>query len=306
MIDINSDTFIENFDISKGTIGLLGHGYVGTAVDEYFKKVCKVVVYDKAMQLDTLEDVVSQAEVIFVCVPTPMRKDGSCFTGIIEAAVDDIVKEAARIGRNLDSFIVVIKSTVSPGFTESLQYKYHDMRLVFCPEFLTEKNSIADFENMNRVILGGSQEDARVVYKYFEGRNPQRCLDGRLLVAQCSSTTAEMAKLFTNGILATKVIFSNEIYQMCQKLGIDYEEVRVLACLDSRIGASHTLVPGHDGFLGFGGHCFSKDVNNLRNVCKDLGVSEKIFTAVIERNDEIRESEGRDWEKMKGRAVIDE
>jgi UDPglucose 6-dehydrogenase len=102
----------------------------------------------------------------------------------------------------------------------------------------------------------------------------------------------------------TKVLFCNEMYQLCQKMGIDYEEVRTLATLDFRIGVSHTYVPGHDGSLGAGGHCFPKDINNLRNVCRQQGVPEKLFTAVIDRNNEIRED--HDWEKMKDRAVIDE
>ena len=124
---------------------------------------------------------------------------------------------------------------------------------------------------------------------------------GRILIGDC---VAEMAKLYTNGILMTKVVFSNEIYQMCQKLGINYEEVRAIACLDPRIGPSHTTVPGHDGHLGAGGSCFPKDINNLRAAAKEMGVPERIFSAVIERNNEVRPE--KDWEQLKGRAVVDD
>ncbi len=113
---------------------------------------------------------------------------------------------------------------------------------------------------------------------------------------------AEMAKLFTNGILTTKVMFCNEVYQLCQKFDIAYDEVRVAALLDRRIGDSHTMVPGHDGQLGYGGHCFPKDINNLKACCRELGVDEKIFTAVIDRNEQVRED--KDWLRMEGRAVI--
>jgi UDPglucose 6-dehydrogenase len=112
-----------------------------------------------------------------------------------------------------------------------------------------------------------------------------------------------MAKLFGNGLLFSKVLFSNEVYMMCQVMGINYEEVRVLTSLDPRIGNSHTAVPGPDGFLGAGGHCFPKDMHNLRFTAKALNVPEKMFSAVLERNGEVRQE--KDWEKMNDRAVTD-
>lgn len=305
MLDIKATDFNQTFDISKGTVGVVGHGYVGQAVEHLFKKGCKVLVYDKAKpELGTLTDILKQAEVIFVCVPTPMRSDGSCFTGIVEEVLQNIKQTAKDVGRNLDSFVVVIKSTVWPGFTEKMQAENLNMRLLFSPEFLTEKNSIQDFEKVNRIILGGDEEDANVVFCFFKGVIPERVENDRCLLLQCDSTVAEMVKLYTNGILMTKILFSNEMFLMCQKLGIPYEEVRVLACLDNRIGASHTSVPGHDGQLGAGGHCFPKDINNLRFTAWKMQIPERIFTAVIERNNEVRDD--KDWLKMQGRAVIDE
>jgi UDPglucose 6-dehydrogenase len=305
MIDINATDFIERFDPKKGTIGVIGHGYVGHAVEVFFHKVFDVKVHDKAKEeLHTLKDVVSSSEVVFVCVPTPMRPDGSCYTGIIEDVLSAIATTANDIERNLNSFIVVVKSTVYPGFTQKMKERFPGMRLLFSPEFLTEKNSIDDFEKTRRVILGGDVEDARVAFKYFEARLPEKIANNTTVVLQVEPAVAEMTKLYTNGILMTKILFSNEVYQVCQKLGINYEEVRTLACIDPRIGTSHTSVPGHDGQLGAGGHCFPKDINNLRHVARKLGINEKMFTAVIDRNNELREE--KDWEKMKGRAVIDE
>jgi UDPglucose 6-dehydrogenase len=253
--------------------------------------------------MGTLTDVVSKAELIFVCVPTPMRKDGSVHTGIVESVIKDIVDEAVRLGRATDTFVVVVKSTVYPGFTNDMKKKY-PVRLVFSPEFLTEKNSVGDFENTNRILLGGDQEDGRVAFKFFEARLYDKIMLNQVLVAVCRPQEAEMTKLFTNGILMTKVLFCNEIYQLCQAMKINYEEVRALATLDRRIGLSHTYVPGHDGQLGAGGHCFPKDINNVRDLCRKYDVAEKLFTAVIDRNNEIRTE--KDWEEMKGRAVIDE
>lgn len=304
MIDINAAEFIKTFDPKNATIGVVGHGYVGQAVEAFFKDVCNVVVHDKAKpDLSTLNDVVARSEVIFVCVPTPMKNDGSCHTGIVEDVLRGIRASAKEIGRNKDSFICVIKSTVPASFTEKMQDELLPMRIVFSPEFLTEKSSISDFKKTNRIVLGGDSADALVVAKYFESVQPDRVLTEKLAIIGCDATVAEMVKLYTNGILMTKVLFANEIYQICQRLGVDYEEVRQITMLDPRIGSGHTKVPGHDGQLGAGGHCFPKDINNLRALCRELGVNEKIFTAVIERNVELRED--KDWERMKDRAVID-
>ncbi len=305
MIDINSTDFLNGFEISKGTVGVVGHGYVGQAVEAFFLGKTNVLVTDKAKpELKSLTDVVRECELIFACVPTPMRADGSCHTGIVETVIDDIERTAKQIGRNTNEFIVIIKSTVRPGFTEEMQGKHLNMRILFSPEFLTEKNSIKDFQKTNRIILGGDEDDARVAFKYFEGVIPERVANDETLLLQCFPTVAEMAKLFTNGILMTKIMFSNEMYLMCEKLGIEYDEVRFLAILDNRIGESHTRVPGHDGSMGAGGSCFPKDINNLRFSAKEMGVPERIFTAVIERNEEVRPE--KDWEELKGRAVVDE
>jgi UDPglucose 6-dehydrogenase len=295
--------------MADATVGLVGHGFVGKAVDAFFNKKCKVLINDKAKpELQTLKDVVAESELIFVCVPTPMRKDGSCYTGFIEEVLQSIKETARGMNRNLDSFIVVVKSTVYPGFTEAMQEKHLPMRVTFSPEFLTEKNSIEDFKKTNRIIVGGDEDDAVVVCKYFyeadpEACDPEKCPDPWKLrnILQTDPTTAEMVKLYANGILTAKVIFSNEVHQICQKLGTNYDEVRMLACLDGRIGAGHTLVPGPDGQLGYGGHCFPKDIQNLRAVARDVGVQEKLFTAMIDRNDELREK--KDWLDMKERAV---
>lgn len=310
MIDINANDFIQSFNLKRGTVGLVGHGFVGRAIDAFFRdekgepKCGKILINDRAKpELQTLKEVVAESEVIFVAVPTPMRKDGSCYTGFVEEVLGHIAVTAKELQRNLDSFVVVIKSTVWPGFVEEMQNRFLPMRICFSPEFLTEKNSVDDFKKTNRIIVGGDQEDALVVCKYFLEADPQRVYDGRRTILATDSTTAEMVKLYANGMLTAKVIFSNEVYLICEKLGVRYDEVRLLACLDARIGAGHTMVPGPDGSLGYGGHCFPKDIQNLRAVARELGTNERLFTAMIDRNAEIRED--KDWEQMKDRAVTD-
>lgn len=308
MIDINSLTFSEKFDPSVATVGIIGQGFVGSAMKAYFNRPCSgrdeakfnIVTYDKVKGGDITE-VISRAEVIFVCVPTPMRKTGECYTGIVESVLQDIEDNAKMLSRDTKSFVVCVKSTVWPGFLESMKKKHPSLRLTFSPEFLKEASASEDMINGNRVVCGGDMDDAAVVLQFFLTQDAERVDSGELILIRVEPTVAEMVKLYTNGILFTKVLFSNEMYQLCNKLGISYEDVRVVSCVDPRIGPSHTSVPGPDGFLGAGGHCFPKDMHNLKFVAEQLGVNEKMFSSVLERNNELREE--KDWEKMEDRAV---
>lgn len=321
MNDIQSVDFIANFRMREAVVGQVGYGFIGNAVVELFRPHCKVHVYDKAGYkgdppdnvsfLPSMDFLVAKAEVIFIAVPTPMKPSGECHTGIVESVIQDIQNAALKIERDLGSFVVVIKSTVPPGFTKKMQEKYA-LRILFSPEFLTEANAVNDFKSSNRVLLGGDEDDARVVYKYFEGVWPDRQMntfdgtnkDGPVIIAQCDPTVAEMVKLSTNVHLTARVMISNELYLICEKLGIPYDEVKLLTQLDRRIGLSHMNVPGPDGHLGYGGHCFVKDTKNLAYISETLGDGESLFTALHERNLDIRKD--RDWEEQKGRAVIDE
>jgi UDPglucose 6-dehydrogenase len=327
VIDINSPTFVQDFNISQATVGQVGYGFIGNAVVELFRPHCQVIVYDKAGyegreslhnvgKAVEIDSVVRQAGVVFVAVPTPMRHSGECHTGIVESVLQDIQNAAIRLGRSLDDFVVVLKSTVPPGFTRRMQDKYA-LRLVFSPEFLTEANAVKDFKSTNRVLLGGDFDDAQVVFKYFEGVWPDRQADtwtdhpdGPVGIIHCSPEEAEMTKLSANVHLTARVMVSNEIYLICQKLGVNYDAVKLLSQLDRRIGTSHMNVPGPDGNLGYGGHCFVKDTQNLAFISEQLGLSvndqnmTSLFHELHRRNLQIRQD--RDWEAQKGRAVTDE
>ena len=111
-----------------------------------------------------------------------------------------------------------------------------------------------------------------------------------------------MVKYVTNSFLATKVSFANEMYEICKGLNVDYDKVVEYACYDERLGKSHWAVPGPDGNFGYGGHCFPKDVQALINVAKDLKINPRMLEATNEKNFDTRID--RDWESMKGRAVI--
>lgn len=304
-MDINAPDFAESFSKEDAVVGIIGQGFVGGAMKAYFDRHhVSVLAYDKHKPTGTkLEQVIERSDVVFVCVPTPMRPSGECYTGIVESVLDDIRATADLVGRPQHTFIVCVKSTVPPGFTDAQRFKRPNMRLVFSPEFLTEKNAVGDMLNANRIVVGGDADDVRVVLQFFLEADRGRVQQGDCALVECSAAAAEMAKLFANGLLFMKVLFCNEIFALCKRLGIEYEEVKEIVALDQRIGPSHMQVPGPDGFMGAGGSCFPKDLNNLMFVARQHGIDERLFTAVWKRNQEVREK--CDWKELEGRAVID-
>ena len=277
-------------------IGIIGQGYVGTAIKSGFEKYYELETYDKfstSKSTVNLHDLVLLSDVIFVCVPTPMNVDGSCHIGIVE----EVVSEVNEISISSESNpIVVLKSTVPPGTTDRLNKKCKGINIIFNPEFLTEANFIEDFKNQTRIILGGTRKGTNVLRQVYSKVFPMAH------IIKTGSITAEMVKYMTNAYLATKVSFCNEIKQICDKLDIDYDKVVEYAILDERLGKTHLGVPGPDGDCGFGGHCLPKDINALISVAREFGIESEVLKAVVETNDKVREN--RDWEDMKGRAVV--
>ena len=255
-------------------IGIVGQGFVGSAIREGLKNYYPVIGYDldpkkcygiTSSHSEGLKEIAWYSDIVFVCVPTPMRKDGSCDTRILESAIDDLITEFnEQLLPESDPTppIIVIKSTVPPGTTQRISDKYSgNLRLCFSPEFLTEANSFEDFKNQSRIIIGGN--GAREVKAMFRKAFP------KIPIVITKSETAEMVKYFINCFLATKVTFANQMYDICQFAGIDYDKVCEYALYDTRIGKSHLAVPGPDGDRGFGGHCFPKDLLAMIKFAED-------------------------------------
>ena len=271
-------------------IGIVGQGFVGKAVFETMKNFYRVETYDtvKESTCETLEELVRKADIVFLCLPTPMLKTGKCDLSIIKNVVGEIDKLGVQK-------ILVIKSTIPPGTTERLNKECKNIQIVFNPEFLTEANYIDDFRNQNRIIIGGPRPASTKI------KNIYKKVFKNTSIIKTGSTTAEMVKYFANCFLATKVSFANEMKQFCDKKGIDYDKVVEYALYDDRIGKSHLQVPGPDEKLGFGGSCFPKDVNGLIYEMMLNHIHPTVLKAVWNKNLEVRPE--KDWEKLKGRAV---
>ena len=283
-------------------IGIVGRGFVGDAISQAFTGFCDVKVYDTQHDRRNVESLVQLKreikpdEPIFVCVPTPMNKDGSCNTDIIY----NVLSELNEVSE--ERAIVILKSTIPPGTTENFAKRFTKLKLLFSPEFLTEANYVQDFLTQKTVIIGRSglapQKDADAVAELFVKRFPD------IVSIHVDSTMAEMVKYITNTYLATKVAWANEIYQICKTFEIDYAQtMQVATHNDVRIGKSHVRVPGLDEKFGFSGTCLPKDLNALVAAATANGCKTPLLSAVWNKNLDLRPE--RDWESLKGRAVSD-
>jgi UDPglucose 6-dehydrogenase len=276
------------------TVGIIGQGFVGNALKRAFAQHYKVYTYDKMFaDLSThksVSELSRDCDLLFVCVPTPMRKDGSCDVSIVKK----VVQEACSTGRRN---IIAIKSTVPPNTTKVLQDLCQDSQIVFNPEFLLERNAEEDFRSTNRVILGGPRPATTRLKQFYSKIFPNAH------IIKTDSTVAEMVKYLTNSFLAVKVSFANEIYAICKNLDVDYDKVTEYALHDDRLGKTHWAVPGPDGHYGFGGSCFPKDINALMYLAQTLCIKANTIEGAWNTNLMTRPE--KDWEDLRGRAVTE-
>ena len=285
--------------ISK-TIGIVGNGFVGSAVRYGFSPNvgvdAEVKVYDKDPNKSThsLREVVD-SDVVFLSVPTPSNTDGSMNVDIVDSVLNDISQYADLF----EVGIILLRSTVTPGTTRKLQDKYPNLRIVFNPEFLTERSANFDFINQSRFILGGSSDDVIEVSELFRER-----FGSSLSIIETNYETAELIKYMTNTFFATKISFLNDMKLLADKCGVIWEDALEGFVRDGRVGHSHLNVPGHDGRYGFGGSCFPKDIQALINFGEGNGVDMSVLKGAWKTNLKVRPE--KDWEQLKGRAVVDE
>ncbi|MFL2990922.1 MAG: hypothetical protein ACJZZ7_03605 [Cytophagales bacterium] len=269
-------------------LGVIGLGYVGESQSFAFSPSFDVRVYDKDSLKSTHSlDEVLESDFVFVCVPTPMRKDGS----------QDLTFIADFFNHTKDGPVYIIKSTVVPGTTNELIKKYKNLNIIFSPEFLTERTAKLDILTQTRIILGGDKNLTSKVREIYNIRFKNKT------VIETDSLTAEYIKYMNNTFFASKVSIMNEFYRFAKHLGVDWDKALYGFVSDQRIGDSHLNVPGPDGKLGFGGTCFPKDINAFISFAKKHNINMNVLEAAWKTNLEVRPEE--DWKDLKGRAVSD-
>tara|TARA_Y100001935_G_C17284502_1_gene499510 strand:+ start:990 stop:1853 length:864 start_codon:yes stop_codon:yes gene_type:complete len=261
----------------KLKLGIIGHGFVGKATDWGFNKRVSKFIVDPLLGTNIKDLKDFGPEIIFICVPTPMKNDGSQDSSIIEKVLEELVVYCPNA-------IKVVKSTVLPSILDELQ-KF-DSKLVYNPEFLREKHANVDFVNTDMIILGGDRNISTKVSNAYLRHS--RCKTKEHIFTDLK--TASLIKYSINTFLASKVIFFNELHSLYEKLDVkdSWESIINIISRDHRIGDSHMSVPGHDGRKGFGGACFPKDSLALIKFANSLKIDLGSLISTVKINNKIR------------------
>lgn len=233
-------------------LGIVGHGFVGSAVDYAFTNPLvetKIVDPKYGTTIDDLLDY--DAHCVFVCAPTPMSENHTVDASIVEDAVLKLM--------NHTNSLVVVKSTITPDVIDRLYNSMTDEasnRFVYNPEFLTEKSAQEQFVDAKFHVVGGSDDATNELMQIYDIFS----LCSTREFYRMSAHEASFVKYGINTYLATKVTFFNQFYDLVNAYQCSYNIITRAMGADSRVGIGHTRVPGYDGKRGFGGACFPKDI----------------------------------------------
>jgi len=253
-------------------IGIVGLGTVGSACKFGFEKLGHIVI-EHDIKLETKISDVLPADIVFICVPTPIGNDGECDVSIVE----DVITNLARLRY---SGIVAIKSTVVPGTTKRLQWNERSLNICFVPEFLRERCAISDFVE-NHILLAVGTEDKRTfeIVKEAHGRYPKKSI-------MMGITEAEFLKYYSNVINAMRIGFANEFFETCSKLGASYDEIKNAYVMTGQMPDQYLDV--NENFRGYGGVCLPKDVKAIVALQKKLGLNLGLFKSLDEENQKYK------------------
>lgn len=266
------------------SIAIMGLGYVGGALNRYFEaKGIQADLFDPAKG-HTDASVLADADTVFVAVPTPFYLDGSGF--------DDSYVRSALATIPGEGKIVVLKSTLKPGTTEKLQADFPQHRLLCNPEFLTEDRAEQDMQFPNRQIMGfteKSKQDADTVMALLPRAPFERVMP---------ATAAEMVKCVTNAFYGLKVAYANQLYDLCEKSGVNYEDIKPCIQAEPWMGGSMHWEVMHRGYRGYGGKCLPKDTRMFLQLADELGVDLSILKHSEAYNNTLTKSQGLNiqWE----------
>lgn len=255
-------------------IGLIGMGFVGTALKESFEhRGQPVITFDKFKSIGKFEDVLD-TEIVFLCLP-------SLFIEGYGYDLTAIQENCRKLSQQKYKGLVVLKSTVEPGTTKFLSETFK-LKMAYNPEFLTARTAFQDFDSQTHIVVGFNEEEPTKLISLFSILYPQAS------ISESNTTEAETMKVFCNCFYAVKVMIFNEYYLMCQKMGLDFELVKQMMLENGWINPMHTNVPGPDGKFAYGGACFPKDTGALNYFMGKLGTPHEVLEAAIKERNKIR------------------
>jgi nucleotide sugar dehydrogenase len=249
-------------------ISIIGYGPVGQAQHLVFDTV-NVIIHDPGLRHNNDW---RSSKFIFLCVPTPEGDNGQCDTSILESYLNEPI-----------DCTWIIRSTCPPGFLKTWENK---VKLVYMPEFLTERTWRKDALDPIALVLGGRDELTKQVHNLFMQHSVFR--DPRYSFTFTTAEYASLLKYTANTWFATKVTLLNYVYDYCHAQNLDYSVLEGLLSEDPRIGPTHLQVPGHDGLRGFGGKCFPKDLRSMIDFFAQAGIDHKLLKQVEQDNLKFR------------------
>lgn len=258
------------------TIGIIGLGYVGSAVAASYSNQ-KILVNDikDPVGSASYETMMSQCSAIFVCVPTDSGLDGACDTSILENVLHTLQGYGG---------IIIGKCTAPPQVYVRLQDTLQ-INLAHVPEFLTQARAGYDYINPHKIVVGCEE---KLRSKVTEILMLSDINFNKVNIEYCDIACASLFKYFANSMLAVKVVLNNEFAELATKLGVDWESITRIAFKDSRLGHTHWAVPGPDNQKGFGGSCFPKDTAALVNIAVLHDVELSVLSTALLTNKALR------------------
>ena len=261
-------------------IGIIGLGIVGNAMMKSFeKRNINLILYDKYKNIGNIEQTLN-SDILFLALPTPFDSDLNDYN------IDPIIETLNYISNNNYKGIIIIKSTIIPSTTNTLSNKYDKLKLVHNPEFLSMRTAEEDVDNQKNIILGINKniltEDKILLFDFFSKYYPNA------KIMFCDPTESESVKIFSNSFYAVKVQFFTEIYGLCQKQNINYDNIIQMMISNEWINPMHTKVPGPDGQISYGGFCLPKDLKALNSKLEKESLPNAVIKGAITERDIMR------------------
>lgn len=271
-------------------MNIVGKGFVGNTIahlcdsnnikyNVFDPKIKTAKAFRNIKQLVNASEILNEWNYYFICVPTPAEANGSCDLSIVSSAIEEIRKNSTR------KTVVVIRSTIVPKTCRKFHDTYSGINftIIFCPEFLREKTANDDAYNAKFLLLGSHNNEVSPEIVNFFKKMYAHNNDISIIVK-----TYEMCEIFKytlNTYFATKITFFNEIFELCETIDVEYNELKELFSLDNRVGDYGTIVPGPGNeFYGFHLKCLPKEVLGMIDLRKKLGLSSELMTCIDKRN----------------------
>ena len=256
-------------------IGIIGLGVVGSANKYGFEKIGhKVIIHDIKLKTDITN--LTKAKIIFLCVPTPSNKNGSCNTSIVESVLKDLKKIKYK-------GIICIRSSTEPGFTEKVIKKYNNKKICFVPEFLRERMAKKDFVKNHELLAVGTK--SKVIFKEVvkaHGKLPKK-------TKMLSPTEAEILKYYINVFASLRITFANIFFEICQKFNCDYEKIKDSYISTGR-GSPKMYLSVTKSLRGYAGICLPKDTKTIINLLKKLKLDFDLIKSINTDNQKYKKT----------------